>query len=329
MNSINKHIDRIKQSRFLITGGAGFIGSNIVDFLLANDAQLVRVLDNLSTGFEKNISEHTGKPNFEFIEGDITNPVDCETACEDIDIVLHQAALGSIPRSIDNPLATHENNATGTLNIFNASRLKKVKRVVYASSSSVYGDSVELPKQEGREGSPISPYAASKVVGENYAAAFSRVYDFESIGLRYFNVFGPKQNSKGPYAAVIPNFIEKILASEAPVINGDGKQSRDFTYIDNVVQANILAAFTENESALNEVYNIAYGAKTSINELCDTIIQKSGSQITAVHGPDRAGDIKDSLADISRAQKLLGYTPEVSIEDGLNGTIEWYKKELV
>lgn len=328
LSDFKNYISRISNSRFLITGGAGFIGSNLAEFLLANGAKHVRVLDNLSTGYEYNISDHFGKDNFELIIGDITVPADCAKACKDVDIVFHQAALGSITRSVNDPLATHENNATGTLNVFVAARDAKVKRVVYASSSSVYGDSLTLPKVEGQEGNPISPYAVSKLVTEKYAFTFYGLYGFENIGLRYFNVFGPKQNSKGAYAAVIPNFVEKILAGESPVINGDGMQSRDFTYIQNVIQANILAAFTENKDALNNVYNVAFGGATSVKALCEMIIEKAKNQIEITYGPERPGDIRDSLADISKAENLLGYSPDVSMEDGLGLTLDWFKAKL-
>lgn len=328
MGDFKDYINRISGTKFLVTGGAGFIGSNLVDFLLEHGAKHVRVLDNLSTGYEHNISRHFGQPNFELIIGDITQKEDCDKACRDTDIVFHQAALGSITRSVNDPLATHENNATGTLNIFVAARDAKVRRVVYASSSSVYGDSITLPKVEGQEGNQISPYAVSKSVTEKYAFTFYGLYGFENIGLRYFNVFGPKQNSKGAYAAVIPNFVEKILAGQSPIINGDGLQSRDFTYIQNVIQANILAAFTDNKAALNNVYNIAFGAGTSVKELCEMIIAKSNKSIDITFGPERPGDIRDSLADISKAKDLLGYNPDITMEDGLGLTLDWFKSVL-
>lgn len=328
LNSATDYINKIGNSRFLITGGAGFIGSNLTDYLISKGAKSVKILDNLSTGFENNFVKHQGNPNFEFIHGDITNVDDCNHACKNVDIVFHQAALGSITRSVDNPLATHENNATGTLNMFVAARDAGVKRVVFASSSSVYGDSLTLPKVEGGEGNPISPYAVSKLISEKYSFAFSGLYNFECIGLRYFNVFGPKQNSKGAYAAVIPNFVEKILSNQQPIINGDGLQSRDFTHIDNVIQANLLAAFTDNPKALNNVYNIAFGAGTSVKSLCEMIIEKSGKSIEIKYGPVRPGDIRDSLADISKARDLLGYNPTMSMEDGLGLTLDWYKTVL-
>lgn len=328
MADSEQYISEIKSSRFLITGGAGFIGSNLAEYLLDHGAAHVRILDNLSTGFEENIRHHYGKENFEFIQGDVAHAEDCEKACEGMDIVLHQAALGSITRSVNDPLTTHKNNATGTLQLFYTAKEKGVKRVVYASSSSVYGDSLKLPKVEGDEGNPISPYAVSKLTTEKYAFAFSGLYDIECIGLRYFNVFGPRQNSKGAYAAVIPNFVEKILNDKSPIINGDGLQSRDFTHISNVIQSNILAAFAKNPEAVNQVYNIAYGESTSVVELCNAIIASSGKDLTPQHGPGRPGDIKDSLADISKAATLLGYNPKVSLEEGLETTLDWYKNKL-
>lgn len=311
----------------LITGGAGFIGSNLVEALLQDDRVTgVRVLDNLATGSLANISEFQSSPKFEFSEGDIRNYTTCLEACAGIDIISHQAALGSVPRSIHDPLTTNEVNITGTLHIFNAAREKGIKRVVYAASSSTYGDHPGLPKMEDTIGNPISPYAVTKYVNELYAKVYANLYGIELIGLRYFNIFGPKQNINGPYAAVIPLFAEALLNNKPPTINGDGNHSRDFTYVDNAVQANILSLFTDNEQAVNQVYNIACGKQTSLLELFNGLKQEAGTDLQPVHGPERKGDVKHSLADISKAKKLLGYTPEVTVEEGLKKTFSWYKE---
>ena len=315
--------------RILVTGGAGFIGSNLVEQLLTNEkVGKVRVLDNLATGSIANIEEFYAHPHFEFIQADIRDYAACLQACDGIDLISHQAALGSVPRSINDPLTTNEVNITGTLNIFNAAREKKIKRVVYAASSSSYGDHPGLPKVENEIGNPLSPYAVTKYVNELYAKAYARVYSMEFIGLRYFNVFGPKQNPEGPYAAVIPLFIEKILNDQSPVINGDGKHSRDFTYISNAVQANILSLFTNDKKAVNQVYNIAFGQQTSLQELFNHLKKISGSAIDAIHGAERMGDVKHSLADITKAKRLLGYDPEVSVETGLEKTFAWHRKKF-
>jgi UDP-N-acetylglucosamine/UDP-N-acetylgalactosamine 4-epimerase len=311
----------------LVTGGAGFIGSNLVDQLLKdNRIKLVRVLDNLATGSIENIREFEGQSRFQFINGDIRDYGTCLQACEKIDSISHQAALGSVPRSINDPLTTNEVNITGTLNILTAAKDKKVKRVVYAASSSTYGDHPGLPKKEDRIGNPLSPYAVTKYVNELYARVFSNLYQVECIGLRYFNIFGPKQNPQGPYAAVIPLFVKALLENKPPVINGDGTHSRDFTFVDNAVQANIAALFTKNKEALNEVYNIAYGNQTSLAQLFEVLKQQAGSTLSPHFGPERAGDVKHSLADISKAKNLLGYAPQVSVEEGLKITFDWYKK---
>lgn len=313
--------------KVLVTGGAGFIGSNLVQSLI-NDERItaVKVLDNLETGRFANISAFKNHAKFEFIEGDIRNYAICLGAAEGIDVISHQAALGSVPRSVKDPITTHEVNATGTLNIFNAAREKKIKRVVYAASSSTYGDHQGLPKVEDKIGAPISPYGVTKLVNELYAKVFAGLYDMEFIGLRYFNVYGPHQSPSGPYAAVIPLFIKALLENKSPVINGDGENSRDFTFVEDVVQANISAMFTVNADAVNQVYNIAKGEQTTLNELFNILKEIAGKNIDPVHGPARSGDIKHSLADISKAKRLLGYHPATSPADGLRKTFDWYKK---
>lgn len=315
--------------RILVTGGAGFIGSNLVNALL-KDARVsyVRVLDNLATGSARNIEEFSEDARFEFQQGDIRNYSSCLEACEGMDLISHQAALGSVPRSINDPLTTNEVNITGTLNIFNAARESGIRRVVYAASSSTYGDHPGLPKLEAEIGRPLSPYAVTKYVNELYADVYARLFDMEFIGLRYFNIFGPKQNPAGPYAAVIPLFAEALLENKAPVINGDGSHSRDFTYVDNAVNANILSLFTTEGSAVNQVYNIACGKQTSLNELFDLLRQIAGSDLKPIYGPERKGDVKYSLADISKAMKRLGYEPSLSVEAGLKNTFAWYKSQF-
>ncbi|HET6767417.1 MAG TPA: SDR family oxidoreductase [Chitinophagaceae bacterium] len=312
----------------LVTGGAGFIGSNLVQRLMNDDRiTAVRVLDNLETGRFDNISAFNNNSKFEFIEGDIRNYGICLGATEGIDIISHQAALGSVPRSVKDPITTHEVNATGTLNIFNAARENKIKRVVYAASSSTYGDHPGLPKVENKIGSPISPYGVTKLINELYAKVFAELYKMEFIGLRYFNVYGPQQNPAGPYAAVIPLFIKAVLENQAPVINGIGDSSRDFTFVEDVVQANLLAMFTKNPEAVNQVYNIAKGEQTTLNELFAILRQISGKDIEPTHGPERNGDIKHSLADITKARQLLGYDPGTSPVEGLRKTFDWYKQK--
>ena len=315
--------------RILVTGGAGFIGSNLVNALLKDDrVSYVRVLDNLATGSARNIEEFSEDARFEFQQGDIRNYSSCLEACEGMDLISHQAALGSVPRSINDPLTTNEVNITGTLNIFNAARESGIRRVVYAASSSTYGDHPGLPKLEAEIGRPLSPYAVTKYVNELYADVYARLFDMEFIGLRYFNIFGPKQNPAGPYAAVIPLFAEALLENKAPVINGDGSHSRDFTYVDNAVNANILSLFTTEGSAVNQVYNIACGKQTSLNELFDLLRQIAGSDLKPIYGPERKGDVKYSLADISKAMKRLGYEPSLSVEAGLKNTFAWYKSQF-
>lgn len=315
--------------RILITGGAGFIGSNLVEKLLEDErVGFVRVLDNLATGSLKNIASFSGYSKFEFIEGDIRDYATCFAACENINAISHQAALGSVPRSINDPLTTNDVNITGTLNIFTAAKEKNIKRVVYAASSSTYGDHPGLPKVEDKIGNPLSPYAVTKYVNELYARVYASLYHMQFIGLRYFNIFGPRQNPQGPYAAVIPLFIKSLLENTPPVINGDGSHSRDFTFVANAVQANIAALFTNNEAAVNQVYNIACGNQTSLSELFNALKQEAASTIDPIHGPDRAGDVKYSLADVTRAKSLLGYNPTVSVGDGLRTTFKWYKSNM-
>ena len=315
--------------RILVTGGAGFIGSNLASTLLNDDrVSMVRVLDNFATGSPKNIELLKQSERFQFIEGDIREYKDCLNACDGIDFISHQAALGSVPRSLADPLTTNNVNITGTLNVFNAAKEKAIKRVVYAASSSTYGDHPGLPKTEDKIGNPLSPYAVTKYVNELYARVYSNVYGLELIGLRYFNIFGPRQNPHGPYAAVIPLFAEALLLNKAPVINGDGSHSRDFTYVDNAVQANILSMFTRNKEALNQVYNIACGEQTSLLELFEYLRTIAASDLKPIHGPDRKGDVKYSLADISKAAKLLNYHPVVSVKEGLKKTYEWYRQNF-
>ena len=312
--------------RILVTGGAGFIGSNIVEQLLQDKrVRFVRVLDNLATGSLHNMADFSGHPSFEFMEGDIRDFETCLQACNTIDVVNHQAALGSVPRSVDDPLTTNEVNITGTLNVFTAAKQKKIKRVVYAASSSTYGDHPGLPKTEDEIGNPLSPYAVTKYVNELYAKVYAKLYDMQFIGFRYFNIFGPRQNPQGPYAAVVPLFIKALLQNKPPHINGDGSHSRDFTFVANAVLANIAALFTEKEQALNEVYNIACGHQTSLLELFDALKKEASSSLVPVHGPDRKGDVKHSLADISKAKTLLNYNPAISVGEGLGKTFAWYK----
>jgi UDP-N-acetylglucosamine/UDP-N-acetylgalactosamine 4-epimerase len=314
--------------KILVTGGAGFIGSNLAGHLLQkNNVEEVRVLDNLATGNLKNIQEFMSHPKFSFMEGDIRNFQTCLEACDGIDLISHQAALGSVPRSINDPLTTNEVNITGTLNIFTAAKEKKIRRVVYAASSSTYGDHPGLPKIEDKIGNPLSPYAVTKFVNELYAKVYANVYGMQLIGLRYFNVFGPKQNPAGPYAAVIPLFIKAVLDNEPPVIHGDGEHSRDFTYVANAVQANDCALFTENAEAINQVYNVAVGEQTSLNQLFEMIKEIAGSDLAPKYGPERKGDVKHSLADISKAIELLNYHPGVSIKQGMKATFEWYRQQ--
>jgi len=307
---------------FLVTGGAGFIGSNLCEALVGMGAK-VRCLDNLSTGFKKNIEDFLTNSRFEFIEGDIRDINTCLDACEDVDFVLHQAAWGSVPRSIEMPLVYEEINIKGTLNILEAARQKGVKKFVYASSSSVYGDEPNLPKVEGREGKLLSPYALTKKTNEEYGRLYTRLYGLDTYGLRYFNVFGKRQDTNGSYAAVIPKFIKQLLNNEQPTINGDGKQSRDFTYIENVIDANLKACIAPSEAA-GEVFNIAGGGREYLIDVYYSLCKVLGKEIEPIFGLDRNGDIKHSNADISKAKKMLGYDPCWDFRRGINEVIDWY-----
>lgn len=314
-----------KNTLVLVTGGAGFIGSNLCEALLEKGAK-VRCLDNLSTGFLKNIEPFMTNPDFEFIKGDITNKDDCKIACDGADYVLHQAALGSVPRSIKFPALYCDNNITGTLNMLEAARNAGVRRFVYASSSSVYGDSPTLPKKEGQEGNLLSPYALTKRANEEWAKQYASLYSLETVGLRYFNVFGRRQNPDGDYAALIPKFIKLVKNGKTPQINGDGEQSRDFTYVENVIEANLRALFAKD--AGGKVFNIAYGSRVTVNEVLAAINAGLGKNAVAEHLPERDGDIRHSLADISAAKEILGYNPDYNFEKGLHEAIEWYKNNL-
>lgn len=324
---------KVEGKKVLVTGGAGFIGANLCERLVEQNNE-VRCLDNLITGRRENLSTIENHSNFTYIEGDIRDYDTCLKACEGIDVVLHQAALGSVPRSIEKPLVTNEINVNGFLNMLNASKESGVRRFVYAASSSTYGDSMELPKVEERIGKPLSPYAVTKYVGELYAKVFSDLYGIETIGLRYFNVFGRKQDPNGAYAAAIPKFINLLMSHESPTIHGDGSQTRDFTYIDNVIQANELAATTENPEALNTVYNVAYGEETVLNDLVTnlrTLLSRFDSDIANLeikYGEERVGDVKYSLASIDKAKRLLGYDPQYDLARGLKEAIEWYWHNL-
>lgn len=321
------HTKDISKNSFLVTGGAGFIGSHIVEYLLKYGAGKVVVLDDLSTGSIENIKLFQHHKNYTFIEGDICNLEDCKKACEGIDYLTHQGALGSVPRSIENPLATHAVNATGFINMLIAARDAKIRRIVYASSSSVYGDLNESPKVEERIGKPLSPYAVSKLVDEQYAAIFSSTYNMEIIGLRYFNIFGPRQNPNGAYAAAIPLFIKSVLEKKDVFINGSGEQSRDFTFVENAVQANIRAMLTENPEAINRVFNIACGDSISVNDMYQKIAASLKSDQKAVHREERFGDVKNSKANINAASAVLGYKPGINFDEGLKDTIEFYSNK--
>ena len=315
--------------RILVTGGAGFIGSNLTEALLKDErVKFVRVLDNLSTGFLKNLEPFMSDPRFEFLEGDIRDYDTCKKAVDGIDAITHQAALGSVPRSINDPLTTNNVNITGALNVFTAAKEAGIKRVVYAASSSTYGDHPGLPKVEDKIGNPLSPYAVTKFVNELYARVYASLYQMEFVGLRYFNIFGPRQNPNGPYAAVIPLFAEALINRKPPTINGDGSHSRDFTFVANAVQANILSLFTTNADAVNQVYNIACGEQTSLLELFNGLNKEANTTLQPIFGPERLGDVKHSLADISKARTLLGYTPDITVNDGLKMTFKWYKERV-
>jgi UDP-N-acetylglucosamine 4-epimerase len=316
------HTADLSQLKFLVTGGAGFIGSNLVEYLLKYGAAQVRVLDNFSTGFDENLAGFKSNPAFELLEGDIRDAETCKKAVAGIDYVSHQAALGSIPRSIDDPVTTNEVNVSGFLNVLNAVKdSNHVKRFVYACSSSTYGDSKELPKREEVIGEPLSPYALTKYVNELYADVFAKTYGIKSVGLRYFNIFGPRQSPKGAYAAVVPLFVQAVKDGQPVKMNGDGEQTRDFTFVENAVQANIKAFFAENEAALNQVYNIAFGQKTSLNQLLSKIGKYTGKAAVANYAAHRKGDVRDSLADISKAQELLDYRPLFNVDEGIKLTL--------
>ena len=321
------------EKTILITGGAGFIGSNLTEYFLAKGYKVV-VLDNFATGHRHNLAAVAAHPEFKLIEGDIRNINDCVVAVEGVDYVLHQAALGSVPRSIGDPVTTNDVNVSGFLNMLVAARDAKVKRFVYAASSSTYGDSQGLPKVEGVIGKPLSPYAITKYVNELYAEIFGKAYGLETIGLRYFNVFGRKQDPKGAYAAVIPKFVMQLMQHQSPIINGDGNYSRDFTYIDNVIQMNELAMTTTQPEAINTVFNTAFGDRNTLNDLVDYLkaylgeYDESIKNIPIEYGPNRAGDIPHSLASIDKAQRLLGYTPQFSLQQGLKEAVGWYWEHL-
>lgn len=318
------HNTDLSQFRFLVTGGAGFIGSNIVEYLLKYNAGLVRVLDNLSNGYFDNIKDFTSFPNFEFIEGDICDYDTCRMALKDITFVSHQAALGSVPRSIADPITTNNVNIGGFLNMITAVKNEaNIKRFVYAASSSTYGDSKDLPKVEGKEGVPLSPYAVTKAVNEQYANVFSKVYGYHSIGLRYFNVFGPKQNPNNPYAAVIPLFCKAIINNEQPVIYGDGKTSRDFTFVENIVQANIKSLLSL-ELERHEVFNVACGSEFTLDEVLSLLNRISGKNIKPIYKKERAGDVKHSKASIDKIKKCLNYLPGRNFQDALEIVYYWY-----
>lgn len=315
-----------KDSLFLVTGGAGFIGSNLCEAIL-NMGYKVRCLDDLSTGKQENVDMFLDNPNYEFIKGDIKDLDTCMKACEGVDYVLNQAAWGSVPRSIEMPLFYCANNIMGTLNMLEAARQKGVKKFVYASSSSVYGDEPNLPKKEGREGNLLSPYAVSKQSDEEWAKQYTRHYGLDTYGMRYFNVFGRRQDPFGAYAAVIPKFLKQLISGEVPTINGDGKQSRDFTYIENVIEANLKACAASSKAA-GQAYNIAYGGREYLLDIYYGLTEALGLSVEPNFGPDRAGDIKHSNADISKAKELLGYDPQWSFDRGIKAAIEWYKENL-
>ncbi|TBN06534.1 SDR family oxidoreductase [Hyunsoonleella flava] len=326
-------LQNLQNKTVLVTGGAGFIGSNLCETLLSNNIKTV-CLDNFSTGKRDNIKPFLDSTNFKLIEGDIRNLEDCRKACENADYVLHQAALGSVPRSINDPITSNEVNISGFLNMLVASKDANIKRFVYAASSSTYGDHEALPKVEDTIGKPLSPYAITKYVNELYADIFQKAYGLDTIGLRYFNVFGKRQDPNGAYAAVIPLFVKQFINHESPMINGDGSYSRDFTYIDNVVQMNMLCITTDNQEALNTVYNVAYGDRTTLLELT-TLLKKHLSEfddsiknVEIKHRENRAGDIPHSLASVDKAKKLLNYKPKYNINDGLKEAVNWYWKNL-
>lgn len=321
------HTQDISGRSFLITGGAGFIGSHIVTYLMENGAGKVRVLDNLATGFKRNIEQYLDHPGFEFIEGDIRDYATCMRACEGMDHVSHQAALGSVPRSVKDPVTSNEVNVSGFLNMLTAAKDTGVKTFVYASSSAVYGDEPNLPKIEERIGNPLSPYAVTKKTNELYADVFSKLYDMKILGFRYFNIFGPRQDPDGPYAAVIPLFVSGIMNNTPVYINGDGEQTRDFTFVDNAVQANVRGMLTENDAAFGQVYNIAVGERFTVKVLYESIRDILGLQHEATYREPRAGDIRNSLADTSKAKNLLDYAPTQRFMEGLQQTVAFFKEK--
>ena len=330
---MNNFREKFSSKNILVTGGAGFIGSNLCEELLNLDAN-VTCLDNFSTGFRENLKIFEKNPNFTLIEGDIRNLETCKKACKNQEFVLHEAALGSVPRSVNDPITSNEVNVGGFLNMLVAARDSGVKRFVYAASSSTYGDSEMLPKIEEKIGKPLSPYAVTKLVNELYADVFKKIYDFDTIGLRYFNVFGRKQNPNGAYAAVIPKFVMQFMKYEPPIINGNGEYSRDFTYIDNVILMNFLALISENPKSLNQVYNTAFGERTTLNDLAKYLkkyLSEFDSKIAGIeviHGDYRKGDIPHSLASIDKAKELLNYYPEFSMKNGLKEAVKWYWENL-
>lgn len=323
MYSTKFHNNDLSDKSFLVTGGAGFIGSNIVEYLLKYGAKKVRVLDNFSTGSRMNLKSFLDNQSFELMEGDIRNLDDCRRSVDGIDYVTHQAALGSVPRSINDPMTTNEVNITGFMNMLVAAKDQGVKNFVYAASSSTYGDHPGLPKVEDQIGNPLSPYAVTKYVNELYASVFYKTYKFKSTGLRYFNVFGPRQNPDGPYAAVIPLFIRAAITRNLPVINGNGETSRDFTFVENAVQANVKALLNETLET-SEIINIAFGERTTLNQLWEKICNLSDRVITPIYRDERIGDVKHSLADISKAKRLIGYEPKYSVLEGIKITYNWY-----
>ncbi|MBS1629967.1 MAG: SDR family oxidoreductase [Bacteroidetes bacterium] len=321
------HTEDLSQKKFLVTGGAGFVGSHIVEYLLQHGAAKVRVLDNLATGSEQNIKPFRSFPAFEFLPGDIRNESICREACAGMDYVSHQAALGSVPRSVKDPVTSNDVNVSGFVNMITAAKDAGVKSFVYASSSSVYGDEPNLPKVEQRVGNPLSPYAVTKKTNELYASVFTQLFGMKVAGLRYFNIFGPRQDPNGPYAAVIPLFVSGILKGTEVFINGDGEQTRDFTYVDNAVQANVRAMLAQNDTAFGEAYNIAVGENFSVNFLYQAIREQLGREHQPTYRAAREGDIRNSLADISKAQRLLGYQPTRRFIDGLADTVAFFRKK--
>lgn len=330
---MNDFKNKLNNKNILVTGGAGFIGSNLCEELI-NIGANVTCLDNFSTGFRENLDAIKDHPNFKLIEGDIRNLEDCKLACENQDFVLHEAALGSVPRSINDPITSNDVNVGGFLNMLVAARDANVKRFVYAASSSTYGDSESLPKVEDVIGKPLSPYAITKYVNELYADVFKRTYDFDTIGLRYFNVFGRKQNPNGAYAAVIPKFVMQLMNHESPVINGGGEYSRDFTYIDNVILMNLLALTSDNSASVNQVYNTAFGERTTLNDLVSNLKEYLSdfdpkiADVEVIYGDYRKGDVPHSLASIDKAKKLLEYQPKHSMKEGLKEAVKWYWNNL-